>query len=97
MSTTLAAKMNCLHDQKEEHGNDVNDEVNQIEAGQNYGWPIIEGHEEQEGMVSPLFTSGDEDEATWVPPGRGYYDGELYVAALKGTAVLEFDPETGEQ
>ncbi len=25
-----------------EHGNRANDEVNSIEAGQNYGWPIIE-------------------------------------------------------
>ncbi len=48
-----------------EHGSRANDEVNLIEAGQNYGWPIIEGYEEQEGMVSPLFTSGDTN--TWAP------------------------------
>lgn len=80
-----------------EHGNDANDEVNKIEAGQNYGWPIIEGYEEQEGMVSPLFTSGDKDEATWAPSGMAYFDGKLYVAALRGSAVLEFNLETGEQ
>ncbi|MEM1506191.1 sorbosone dehydrogenase family protein [Domibacillus sp. 8LH] len=80
-----------------EHGNDANDEVNEIEVGQNYGWPSIEGHEEQEGMVSPLFTSGDEDEETWAPSGMDYYNGKLYVAALRGTALLEFDLETGEQ
>ena len=78
-----------------EHGNSANDEINKIEAGQNYGWPIIEGHEEQEGMVSPLFTSGDE--ATWAPSGMGYYDGNLYVAALRGTAIVGFNPKTGEQ
>ncbi|MGP7815909.1 PQQ-dependent sugar dehydrogenase [Niallia sp. 01092] len=77
-----------------DHGNDANDEVNKIEAGQNYGWPIIEGYEEQEGMVSPLFTSGDE--ATWAPSGMDYYDGKLYVAALRGSAVLEFDLDTGK-
>ncbi len=77
-----------------EHGNDANDEINRIEAGQNYGWPIIEGNEEQDGMVSPLFTSGDE--ATWAPSGMDNYNGKLYVAALRGTAVLEFDLETGE-
>ncbi len=80
-----------------EHGNDANDEINKIEAGQNYGWPIIEGDEEQEGMVSPLFTSGDKDEATWAPSGMDYYDGKLYVAALRGSTVLEFDLETSEQ
>ncbi|WP_231557812.1 PQQ-dependent sugar dehydrogenase, partial [Tetragenococcus muriaticus] len=31
-----------------EHGDDANDEVNLIEAGENYGWPEIEGEEEQE-------------------------------------------------
>ncbi|MBD1380884.1 PQQ-dependent sugar dehydrogenase [Metabacillus arenae] len=76
-----------------EHGNDANDEINRIEAGQNYGWPIIEGHEEQEGMVSPQFTSGEE---TWAPSGMDYYNEKLYVAALRGSAVLEFDLETGE-
>jgi glucose/arabinose dehydrogenase len=78
-----------------EHGNDANDEVNKIEAGQNYGWPIIEGYEEQEGKVTPQFTSGDEDEATWAPSGMDYYNGNLYVAALRGSAVLGFDLETG--
>ena len=77
-----------------EHGNDANDEVNMIEAGQNYGWPIIEGDEEQDGMVSPLFTSGDK--ATWAPSGMDYYSGKYYVATLRGSAVLEFDLEAGE-
>lgn len=77
-----------------EHGNDANDEINRIEAGQNYGWPIIEGYEEQDGMVPPIFTSGDE--STWAPSGIDYNNGKLYVAALRGTAVLEFDLETNE-
>ena len=78
-----------------EHGENANDEVNLIEAGQNYGWPIIEGEEEQEGLISPLFTSGSED--TWAPSGMAYDNEKLYVAALRGTAVLEFDLETNEQ
>jgi glucose/arabinose dehydrogenase len=77
-----------------EHGNDANDEINRIEIGQNYGWPIIEGYEEQEGMISPLFTSGNE--STWAPSGMDNYNGKLYVAALRGSAVLEFDLQTGE-
>lgn len=78
-----------------EHGNSANDEINQIAAGQNYGWPIIEGNEEREGMLSPLFTSGSDQ--TWAPSGMTYHDGKLYVAALRGSAVLAFDLETGEQ
>lgn len=78
-----------------EHGDSANDEINIVEAGQNYGWPIIEGHEEQEYLISPLFTSGNEE--TWAPSGMDYDDGKLYVAALRGSAVLEFDLETNEQ
>ena len=78
-----------------EHGDNANDEVNIIEAGQNYGWPIIEGEEEQEGLISPLFTSGNEE--TWAPSGMAYDEDKLYVAALRGTAVLEFNLETNEQ
>lgn len=77
-----------------EHGDNANDEVNVIEAGQNYGWPIIEGSEEQDGMVSPQFTSGDD--STWAPSGMDNDEGKLFVAALRGSAVLEFDLETGE-
>ncbi|MDQ0229150.1 PQQ-dependent sugar dehydrogenase [Metabacillus malikii] len=77
-----------------EHGNSSHDEINKIEAGLNYGWPVIEGDEKQEGMVPPLFHSGHD--ATWAPSGMEYHDGKLYVAALRGTAVLEFNLETGE-
>jgi len=66
-----------------EYGSRANDEINKIEAGKNYGWPIIEGYEEKEGLVSPLFTSGDE--ATWAPSGMDVYNGKLYVAALSGS------------
>ena len=77
-----------------EHGQSANDEINIIEAGQNYGWPLIEGEEKQEGFISPLFTSGSE--ITWAPSGMVFYDNKLYVAALRGTAVLEFDLESKE-
>lgn len=76
-----------------EHGNSTNDEINRIEPGKNYGWPVIEGKEEKEGMVSPLFTSGSNK--TWAPSGMVYTDGKLYVAALRGEAVLEFDLNAG--
>lgn len=77
-----------------EHGDNANDEVNLIEAGENYGWPQIEGEEGQEDMVTPLFTS-DEDE-TWAPAGVTYTDEKLYVAALRGSAVLAFDLVSNE-
>ncbi|WP_339174265.1 sorbosone dehydrogenase family protein [Solibacillus sp. FSL R5-0691] len=77
-----------------EHGQSANDEINKIEAGQNYGWPSIEGEQTQEGFISPLFTSGSEH--TWAPSGMAFFNNKLYVAALRGTAVLEFDLQTKE-
>ena len=75
-----------------EHGASRNDEINVIEMGKNYAWPIIEGNETQTGMESPLFTSGNN--TTWAPSGMDYRGETLYVAALRGNAVLEFDLES---
>ncbi|MGX7131149.1 PQQ-dependent sugar dehydrogenase [Enterococcus songbeiensis] len=70
-----------------EHGDSANDEINEIEAGKNYGWPVIQGNQTQTGMRKPLFTSGSDQ--TWAPSGMAYHEDNLYVAALRGTAVLE--------
>ncbi|KOP71736.1 quinoprotein glucose dehydrogenase [Bacillus sp. FJAT-21945] len=72
-----------------EHGPSANDEVNLIQPGHNYGWPLIKGKESKEGLETPLFTSGDS--ATWAPSGMAFYEEKLYAAALRGSAVLEFD------
>lgn len=77
-----------------EHGQSANDEVNEIKPGENYGWPVIEGVEKQEGLVTPLFTSGKND--TWAPSGVAYNREVLYVAALRGTALLAFDLQTND-
>lgn len=77
-----------------EHGNQANDEVNVIDAGQNYGWPIIEGEQAQEGLMTPTFTSGPD--RTWAPSGMASYEDKLYVAGLRGQAIYEFDLGIGE-
>lgn len=77
-----------------EHGPSANDEINHIQPGNNYGWPLIKGKEKQEGMEAPLFTSGDW--ITWAPSGMAFFNGKLYVAALRGNAVIEFDLQTGK-
>ncbi|MBC7835360.1 MAG: PQQ-dependent sugar dehydrogenase [Phycisphaerales bacterium] len=50
------------------------DEVNAVEAGKNYGWPIIHHDESKPGLESPL--------VEWSPavaPASGvFYDGELF-------------------
>lgn len=71
-----------------EHGQSAYDEVNKLEPGKNYGWPVIEGDEEKEGMEKPLIHSGEE---TWAPSGLAYADGKLFIAALRGEKLLAFD------
>lgn len=76
-----------------EHGSSAHDEINRIEKGNNYGWPVIRGDEESENMETPLYHTGEE---TWAPSGIDYYDGRLFIAALAGEKIIEYDIESGE-
>lgn len=53
-----------------EHGSSNFDELNLIEKGVNYGWPVIEGDQERSGMRSPIIHSGSND--TWAPAGAAF-------------------------
>lgn len=77
-----------------EHGPSAHDEINIIQQGENYGWPLIKGPKKKEGMESPLYTSGADH--TWAPSGIAFANGKIYAAALRGNAVLEFNLQTGE-
>ncbi|SDJ17356.1 PQQ-dependent sugar dehydrogenase [Salimicrobium halophilum] len=76
-----------------EHGESAKDEINIIEPGKNYGWPVIEGDEQAEGMVTPFYHTGND---TWAPSGIDAFEGKLYVAALRGERLLEVEPESLE-
>jgi glucose/arabinose dehydrogenase len=76
-----------------EHGSSAYDELNYIQKGKNYGWPVIQGDEEKEGMVKPIIHS---HENTWAPSGLAYLDGKLYFASLRGEGIREYDPQTNE-
>lgn len=65
------------------------DELNLIEMGKNYGWPIIQGEQEKEGMVTPIIQSGET--VTWAPAGAVYYQGSVFFAGLRGKALFEYD------
>ncbi|WP_236702382.1 MULTISPECIES: PQQ-dependent sugar dehydrogenase [Bacillaceae] len=73
-----------------EHGASGHDELNVIEAGNNYGWPVIEGDEEEEGMETPIIHSGQD---TWAPSGITTDEDVIYTAGLRGEAVYLFNPE----
>lgn len=76
-----------------EHGDNAHDEINLIEPGNNYGWPMIQGDEEAEGMTTPIYHTGED---TWAPSGMDYHNGKLYIAALRGERIMEYDIESGE-
>lgn len=73
-----------------EHGQSATDEVNIIEMGKNYGWPVIRGEIKGNGMISPIVQSGL---ATWAPSGAAYLDGYLYFAGLRGEGLFRLSTE----
>lgn len=70
-----------------EHGQSAQDELNLIEKGKNYGWPVIQGDERKEGMVSPIIQSGDD---TWAPAGATFFDDSIFFGGLRGEALYEY-------
>lgn len=64
------------------------DELNLIEKGKNYGWPVIQGDEKREGMVSPVFQSGPN--TTWAPAGAAFYNGSIFFGGLRGESLFEY-------
>ena len=77
-----------------EHGQSANDEINLVEPGKNYGYPIIEGEEIEEGLESPIVSTGNDE--TWAPSGITFHQDKLYVATLRGESVKVLNVETGE-
>lgn len=63
------------------------DELNLIEKGANYGWPVVEGDETRAGMKSPVLHSGSR--TTWAPASAEYWDGSIFFGGLRGEALYE--------
>lgn len=66
------------------------DEINLIQPGKNYGWPLIRGMQQQAGLVTPVYYSSDT--ATWAPAGAtfikgGPWDKSFIFAGLKGESL----------
>jgi glucose/arabinose dehydrogenase len=68
-----------------EFGQNTFDELNRIQAGANYGWPVVEGEGGTgSGFVDPQAVWGT-DVAS--PSGLAFLDGALYMAALRGNRL----------
>ncbi|MFJ9213790.1 PQQ-dependent sugar dehydrogenase [Streptomyces sp. NPDC102264] len=74
-----------------EFGNTRFDELNLIEPGKNYGWPVCEGNCTTAGMTNPA-RQWPTNEAS--PSAVAYADGALYLAALRGERLWRI-PVTG--
>lgn len=77
-----------------EFGQRTTDEVNLIEPGKNYGWPIVEGNGDTQGgkFTNPKVT-WQTNEAS--PSGAAIIGDTLYVAALRGQRIWRV-PLNGE-
>ncbi|MFE0106246.1 PQQ-dependent sugar dehydrogenase [Streptomyces sp. NPDC059009] len=67
-----------------EFGQDTWDELNQIKAGDNYGWPEVEGKgegDEGEGFHAPVAQWKTSDAS---PSGVAYAEGSVWMAGLRG-------------
>lgn len=76
-----------------EHGEEHNDELNKIESGENYGWPVIEGNESRSNMQQPEIYSPN---STWAPAGMAYTNRSIFFAGLGGQTLYEAEIEDGE-
>jgi glucose/arabinose dehydrogenase len=80
-----------------EFGASAWDEVNRIEAGQNYGWPAVEGRGgEDQGYVDPI-TIWPPSEASpsgaeiMVEGAIPQWEGDLFVASLRGEGIWRLE------
>jgi glucose/arabinose dehydrogenase len=80
-----------------EFGQDTWDELNIIEPGANYGWPVVEGIDGREGFVDPVQQWAPADAS---PSGLVVADGSLIIANLRGQrlrVVPTADPTSAQE
>ncbi len=74
------------------------DELNLIQPGGNYGWPLVIGDKSCEGCISPLAHSGDD---TWAPGGIVFIDEQagvewqqsILMACLRGRKLVVWNSD----
>ncbi len=75
-----------------EFGQDTWDELNRIDKGRNYGWPLVEGKGSDTRFRNP-YVQWRTDDAS--PSGLAYLDGSLWAGALHGGRLWQIPLEHG--
>lgn len=75
-----------------EFGQDTFDELNRIDAGSNYGWPIHEGVAGEAGFTDPVVTWATDDAS---PSGIAAVGDTVFVAGLRGERLWLIDTSGG--
>ncbi len=81
------------HGPSGEFGWCCHDEVNLIQPGGNYGWPLSYGGLEKDSLIPSVANSGDD---TWAPSGctwlgsSSLWPNSIVVASLKGERLIRF-------
>jgi glucose/arabinose dehydrogenase len=71
-----------------EFGADTWDELNLIQKGTNYGWPLVEGRGSQPQFRNPQVVWRTSEAS---PSGLAYVDGRLWLASLRGERLWRID------
>ena len=71
-----------------EFGAQTYDELNLIERGRNYGWPIFEGKGGDAAFADPQVQWATDDAS---PSGLAFLDGRLWLGALRGERLWRVD------
>ena len=69
-----------------EFGQNTWDELNRIEKGGNYGWPVVEGAPADAGYVDPVRQWHTDDAS---PSGIAIAGNAVYMAALRGERLWQ--------
>ena len=73
-----------------EFGRQEWDELNLIEKGKNYGWPLVEGSGEGRGLTNPKVVWRTSEAS---PSGLAYWQGDLWMAGLRGERLWQIPVE----